>query len=97
MNLRSSDNNSAKVPTRLTLEGELRGYAFEDGGSLSLTANDVLIADQTRVNALLRERLSVAAAVYTHGERPAAFVDRFQVNTLCWSIPAVSERRLRQF
>jgi len=63
--LSSSDNNSAKDPTRLTLEGELRGYAFEDGGSLSLTANDVLIADQTRVTALLRERMPDGSPRYT--------------------------------
>lgn len=65
--LSSSDNNSAKDPTRLTIEGELRGYAFEDGGSLALTANDVLIADQARVDALLRERLPDGNPRYTLG------------------------------
>lgn len=65
--LSSTDNRSglAKTPTHLNIDGELRGFAFGTGGELALTANEFLIADQSRVASLLAERLSGGDARYT--------------------------------
>lgn len=65
--LASTDNRSgtAKTPTRLTIDGELRGFAFGTGGELDLTANEFLIADQSGVDGLLAERLHGGGARYT--------------------------------
>ncbi len=65
--LSSTDNRSgtAKTPTRLRIDGELRGFAFGTGGELDLKANEFLIADQTRVDDLLAERLPGGGARYT--------------------------------
>lgn len=54
--LASTDNVEAgKRPSKLEIGAELRGYSFYNGASLSLKANEFLIADQTRLDALLRE------------------------------------------
>lgn len=65
--LSSTDNRSglAKTPTRLSIDGELRGFAFEDGGELMLEANEFLVADQAHVGDLLSERLPGGDARYT--------------------------------
>lgn len=44
-NTQSLDGNDAA--TTMTLDGELRAYGFEDGGSLSLETTGVCIADET--------------------------------------------------
>ncbi len=55
--LLASTDNTKFDSTVFSVDAELRGYAFEQGGSLELVANQILIADQDRVSALLRERL----------------------------------------
>ncbi len=51
----ASTDNLASTPSALSIGAQLRGYAFENGGSLRLAANEFLIADQTHLNALLLE------------------------------------------
>lgn len=54
--LASTDNvDAGKLASKLEVGAELRGHSFNDGASLSLQANEFLIADQTRLDALLRE------------------------------------------
>lgn len=55
--LLASTDNTKFNSTVFSVDAELRGYAFEQGGSLRLLANQILIADQARVDALLQERL----------------------------------------
>jgi len=55
--LTSTDNRpgTGKSGSQLVLDGQLRGYAFDNGGSLALTANQILVADGARLDALLNE------------------------------------------
>lgn len=65
--LESSDNRdaAAKALTRLHIAGELRGFAFDSGGTLTLKANEFLIAEPARIDALLAERLPGGGARYS--------------------------------
>jgi filamentous hemagglutinin family protein len=65
--LASTDNRSglAKLPTRMDIDGELRGFAFDEGGELALGANEFLIADPARIDSLLAERLPGGDARYS--------------------------------
>lgn len=63
--LSATDGKTKTNPSQFSVAAELRGYAFKQGGSLSLTANDFLIADQARLDSLLQERLSDGNARYT--------------------------------